>query len=78
VLESRAMTRLSDEAMAAVKCALRDYCNELEESDLSNGSKGMYGDFAECFVRYLEGDFRPGSRLAPYGQRERKNVRSLR
>jgi hypothetical protein len=73
------MNRLSDEAIAAVKRALQDYCNELEESDLSNGSRGMYGDFAECFVRSLEGDFRPGKRLAPYGaQRERKRVRSLR
>jgi hypothetical protein len=75
------MNRLSDEAMTAVKRALQDYYNELEASDLSDGSKGMYGDFAGYFVSYLEGEFRPGARLslAPYsGQRGRKNVRSLR
>jgi hypothetical protein len=73
------MKRLSDEAMIAVKLALHDYYNALEDSDLSEGSKGMYGDFADCLVRYLEGEFQPGARLAPYsGQRERKKIRSLR
>jgi hypothetical protein len=62
-----AMKLLSDEAMTAVKRALKDYCDELENTDLSDGSKGMYGDFAGYFVSYLEGDFRPGARLAPYG-----------
>ncbi len=73
------MNRLSDDAMTAVKQALRDYQNELDNTDLSDGSKGMYGDFAGYFVDYLEGDFRPGARLAPYSrQRKRQDFRSLR
>jgi hypothetical protein len=59
--------------MAAVERALKDYCNDLEDSDLSAASIGIYGDHAGNFVSYLRGEFQPGARLAPYGlRRERK------
>jgi hypothetical protein len=57
--------------MAAVKRALQDYCNELEDSDLSDGIKGMYGDFAECFVRYLEGTGEETGSVRTTGTEER-------
>jgi hypothetical protein len=42
------MKRLSDEAMAAVELAFRDYCRDLEDSELSAASIGIYGDHARA------------------------------
>lgn len=50
----------------------------LEASELSDGSKGIYMDLAENFVRWLEGDFNPGSRKEPYPiQEEKERLDSL-
>jgi hypothetical protein len=38
------------------------YANEVNSSDLSDSSKAMYIDFANCFVRWMYGGFKPGMR----------------
>jgi hypothetical protein len=64
---SRAMnaqraTRISASAMAEVQSALNDYWVELDASDLSEASKGIYMANADNFVRWMRNDFTPGSR----------------
>lgn len=41
---------------------LARYAYEVSRSDLSQSSKTMYIDFADCFVRWMNGGFRPGMR----------------
>ena len=38
------------------------YADEVDRSDLSQSSKAMYIDFANCFVRWIYGGFKPGMR----------------
>lgn len=38
------------------------YAEEVNRSDLSQTSKSMYIDFANCFVRWMNGGFQPGMR----------------
>lgn len=40
---------------------LSEYSEEVERTDLSPASKGMYIDFAGYFVSWMNGDFRPGT-----------------
>jgi hypothetical protein len=44
----------------------------MDDSELSEASKGIYMDQAENFVRWLTGDFNPGSRKEPYPIKKRK------
>ena len=37
------------------------YVGEVEQADLSAASKSIYADFADCFVRWANGKFQPGS-----------------
>jgi hypothetical protein len=53
--------RISTAALSEIQAAMKAYCDDAKNSDLSYGSQGMYVDFAECFVRWLQGDFVPGS-----------------
>ncbi|MGA2207598.1 MAG: hypothetical protein ABSG10_12790 [Terracidiphilus sp.] len=41
---------------------LTQYAAEMEQSGLSHSSKAMYIDFADCFVRWMNGGFQPGMR----------------
>jgi hypothetical protein len=59
-------TQLSLQLLEEVKSALKAYCAEGESSDLTEYSKATYIDMADSFVRWLNGDFHPGSRKAPY------------
>jgi hypothetical protein len=39
---------------------LNEYIALVEHTELSAASKGMYADFAGCFVRWVNGTFEPG------------------
>ena len=64
--------RISNSALAEVQAALKEYWTTLDDSELSEASKGIYTDQAENFVRWLKGDFNPGSRKEPYPIRKGK------
>jgi hypothetical protein len=64
--------RITTPALSEVQDALKAYWAALDASELSEGSKGIYMDMAENFVRWLKGDFSPGSRKDPYPVRKRK------
>ena len=54
---------ISMEALDQVKHDLQVYTALVLNSDLSQGSKDQYIDHADCFVRWLQGRFRPGQRV---------------
>lgn len=58
--------RLTPSAMSEIETALKDYYTTVEASDLSQSSQATYIDMANNFVRWLRGEFDPGSRKAPY------------
>ncbi len=58
--------RMSAAAMAELETAWQGYRACVAASDLSQSSQGTYTDLANNFVRWLRGDFDPGSRKAPY------------
>lgn len=61
--------------MAEVQSALNDYWAELDASDLSEASKGIYMANADNFVRWMRDDFTPGSRNTPWRPSARSNSR---
>ena len=52
----------SASTLSEVHKLLTQYAHEVEHSDLSHSSKAMYVDFADCFVRWMNGGFQPGIR----------------
>jgi hypothetical protein len=58
--------RLSTTAMAELEAAWQEYRADVAATDLSESSKATYIDMANHFMRWLRGDFDPGSRKAPY------------
>jgi len=52
----------SASTMREVHQLLAQYIGEVDRSDLSQSSKTMYIDFADCFVRWMSGGFQPGMR----------------
>ena len=62
--------RISTAATAEVDDALKGYYAAVESSDPSQSSQASYIDVTNKFVRWLRGDFMPGSRKAPYRVRE--------
>lgn len=66
--------RISTAAMSEVEDALKGYYSVVESSDLSQSSQASYIDMANNFVRWLRGDFIPGSRKAPYRVRDTKTA----
>jgi hypothetical protein len=63
--------KISSNALFEVQTALRGYCTAVETSDLSESSQATYLDMADNFVRWLKGDFDPGSRKAPYRRKKK-------
>ncbi len=47
--------------VAELKQLHAQYRAEVQMADLSDGTKNMYIELAEYFVRWIEGDFTPGS-----------------
>lgn len=66
--------RISTPALSEVQVALKTYYSALETSELSQSSQATYMDMAENFVRWLKGDFTPGSRKAPYSLKKKKDT----
>lgn len=54
-----------------VEAALRSYCDAVLSSDLTEHSQADYIRNAENFVRWLKGDFEPGSRVGAYSTRKK-------
>ena len=52
--------------LAVIQIAFTEYCAAVQTSDLSPSSQNIYQDMAGNFVRWLKGEFNPGSRKAPY------------
>lgn len=53
----------SKATMEEVRRFFKRYADEVSKSvDLSQTSKTMYIDFADCFVRWMYGGFQPGMR----------------
>jgi hypothetical protein len=61
-IKAQKATRISPAAMIEVMTALEAYWGDLEASDLSEASKGIYMNNADNFVRWMRGEFVPGSR----------------
>ena len=47
--------------LEAIDKLMRKYAEQVNKTDLSQTSKTMYTDFANCFVRWIHGEFKPGS-----------------
>jgi hypothetical protein len=71
---TRTQPRITTAALSEVQSALKAYCAAVGTSDLSQASQGIYMDMAENFVRWLKGDFNPGSRKAPYAIKQKKDM----
>lgn len=65
-------TRISQSAMLEVLSALDGYWDEIKSSNLGEMAKSLHWQNAECFVRWLQGEFVPGSRTAPHRNRAGK------
>jgi hypothetical protein len=70
--EKEIAPRITAPALSEIQAALKAYYTELQSSDLSETSQGIYMVHAENFVRWLKGEFSPGSRKAPYALKKRK------
>lgn len=57
-----AKQRLGGFCLEEVKAALGEYEKEVESTSLARKTKDTYLRHAQTFVRWLEGDFEPGSR----------------
>ena len=55
------MERLDPTCQSKVRNALERYREEVEGASLASDTKRTYMRHAETFVRWLEGDFEPGS-----------------
>jgi hypothetical protein len=54
-------TKPSKATLEEVQKLFKQYAKELENNaELSQTSKTMYTDFAKCFVRWMNGEFKPG------------------
>jgi len=65
------VTKISAEALREVEAALKTYVEEVIAADLSDWSKDVYAYHSTNFVRWLTGDFSPGSRGSPYAKPKR-------
>jgi hypothetical protein len=50
-----------EDVLRGLEPLLDEYTAVVTASNLSHGSKAMYTDFANCFVRWIRGEFQPGS-----------------
>ena len=58
------MLQITELALQEVKVALEGYREAVEATLLANDTKRTYLRHAETFVRWLEGDFRPGGQAS--------------
>jgi hypothetical protein len=67
-----AIPQLSTTSLLEVETALKAYYAAVETSDLTQSSQATYIDMANNFVRWLRGNFSPGSRKEPYRAKKTK------
>ncbi len=70
--ETISSPQVSTTALCEVETALKAYYAAVETSDLTQSSQATYIDMANNFVRWLRGDFNPGSRKEPYRAKRTK------
>ena len=63
VVRGKRRRRVSPESLRQVQNALDAYKKEVNDTDLAPATKQTYIQHADSFVRWLNGDFKPGSRL---------------
>jgi len=56
------VTKISTEALREVEAALKAYVDAVIAADLAESTKDIYSYHSTNFVRWLTGDFTPGSR----------------
>ena len=56
------MPKVGPETLATIQLAFQRYTHEVNETELTEGSKYDYLRFVCQFVRWLNDDFTPGSR----------------
>jgi hypothetical protein len=66
-----ARAQISTGTLFEVQAALRSYCTAVGTSALSEHSQAIYIAGADNFVRWLKGDFVPGSQAAAYKVRKK-------
>jgi hypothetical protein len=66
--------RIATTVLFEIETALRSYCETVLDSDLSEHSQADYIHGADNFVRWLKGDFDPGSRVRPYRSKLRSRT----
>jgi hypothetical protein len=54
--------KINPQALAEVEEALEQYREEVEKSDLEEGTKRLYLRHADSFVRWLKNEFTPGNK----------------
>jgi hypothetical protein len=64
--QDEAPIRISAAALLEVHLAFNEYRAAVQASDLSSISQNMYQYLAGNFVRWCNGEFKPGSGKAPY------------
>lgn len=67
---------VSPSTLSEINAALKEYCGVVLASELSASSQAIYVDHASNFVRWLKGEFDPGSRVNPYPPKRKSVVTS--
>ena len=60
-MADKTIARLPADALREVEKAFKGYYDAVESSDLSQSSQATYIDMANNFVRWVRGEFDPGS-----------------
>lgn len=67
-----------DDLLRGLEPLLDEYTALVTASNLSHRSKAMYTDFANCFVRWIRGEFQPGSigswKMTPKSNKSRSSA----
>ena len=69
--------KISADALREVEAALKTYVDEVIATDLSDSSKDVYAYHSTNFVRWLTGDFIPGTRPSTPVRKGRSKPSSL-
>jgi hypothetical protein len=63
------------ELLKQIETLLELYADDVESAGLSEASKAHYIDFANCFVRWIRGEFEPGKVAGSIGRPANWNKR---
>jgi DNA polymerase II small subunit/DNA polymerase delta subunit B len=67
---------VSKSTLSEIDSALKEYVRAVLASELSASSQAVYIDHASNFVRWLKGEFDPGSRVNPHPLKRKRAARS--